>query len=63
VQAKKAKEAADRWTDGVWAVKAYLIKKYNKTPQEVDRMMGARYCGPLVAQTRRCSQCRLNRWL
>lgn len=36
----RAKGAADRWTDNVWAVKSYLINKFGKEPREVDAMMG-----------------------
>ena len=36
---RAAKGAADRWTDNVWAVKAYLVNHYGKEPAEVDAMM------------------------
>jgi len=40
VQARKAKAAADRWTDNVWTLKAHLVDKYGKMPGEVDALMG-----------------------
>lgn len=36
---KLAKDAADRWTDGVWATKSYLVKKYGQDPKSVSAML------------------------
>lgn len=38
-KAAVAKAACDRWTDNVWAVKAYMMDKFGKTPAEIDAMM------------------------
>ena len=37
---KRAKAAADRWTDNVWACKSYCVEKFGKEPGEMDQMMG-----------------------
>ena len=34
------KEGADRWTDNIWAVKSYLVKKRGMSGKEVDKMLG-----------------------
>lgn len=34
------KEGADRWTDNVWAIKSYLVKKRGMPGREVDKMLG-----------------------
>ena len=39
-KARLAKAAADRWTDNVWALKAYLTDKFGKAPAECDAMLG-----------------------
>lgn len=37
---KVNKESADRWTDNVWLVKAYLTKKRGLQGQDVNKMLG-----------------------
>ena len=34
------KAGAERWTDNVWAVKSYLVKKRGMAGKEVDKMLG-----------------------
>jgi hypothetical protein len=34
------KTGAERWTDNVWAVKTYLVKKRGMSGREVDKMLG-----------------------
>ena len=33
------KAGADRWTDNVWAIKSYLVKKKGMSGKEVDKML------------------------
>ncbi|KAJ1423919.1 meiotic nuclear division protein 1 [Ochromonadaceae sp. CCMP2298] len=33
------KASADRWTDNVWTIKAYLVKKKGMSGKEVDKML------------------------
>jgi hypothetical protein len=39
-KARLAKAAADRWTDGVWSLRDYLVSKCGKMPAECDAMIG-----------------------
>ena len=34
------RDAANRWTDNVWAIKKWLVKKKNPDPKRVDQMLG-----------------------
>jgi hypothetical protein len=34
------KAGAERWTDNVWAVKSYLVKKRGMSGKETDKMLG-----------------------
>ena len=40
IKAKQNKEAADRWTDNVWALKHYLVKKKGMNSKDVNKQMG-----------------------
>eukprot|EP00611_Tribonema_gayanum_P001393 TRINITY_DN1100_c3_g1_i1.p1 TRINITY_DN1100_c3_g1~~TRINITY_DN1100_c3_g1_i1.p1 ORF type:complete len:203 (-),score=81.38 TRINITY_DN1100_c3_g1_i1:442-1050(-) len=35
-----ARERANLWTDNLWAIKAFMVKKQGLTGKEVDRMLG-----------------------
>lgn len=38
--AETCREAANRWTENVWAIKSYLQKKYGMSGKELDRQIG-----------------------
>eukprot|EP00501_MAST-03F_sp_TOSAG23-6_P001516 GSMAST32.ASY1.ANO1.1578.1 assembled CDS len=35
-----AKESVNRWTDNCWAIKSFIIKKFNRTSKEIDKYIG-----------------------
>lgn len=36
---KTAKDATNRWTDNLWSVKSYVVKKLGRSSREVDQML------------------------
>ena len=37
---KIAKDAANRWTDNIWAIESYLVKKKNQDRKVVKKFLG-----------------------
>eukprot|EP00944_MAST-04C_sp_MAST-4C-sp1_P005057 g5057.t1 len=35
-----AKESVNRWTDNIWQVKSFVVKKFGKTAKEMDAYLG-----------------------